>query len=498
MKSDTPSRRLPTLISEFFTTPEECFDNVFSASWKSLKLSQLIHKSGFTKRSGLGISEAVFLLLVWKWINVSSIGMFARQSLGNFANASKDVMYDLLKRPDISWRKLNLNLASQVNKAPAIKNSSVRTFVLDDTVKARRGKKMEGVSSHFDHTEGRHVMGEQVLTLGLATDSAFLPLDSNIFISNVKVQELNQPYADQRSVVAKRHQDALKNDKPAMAQAMIKRSQEQGIQADYLVADAWFGTKRMVDVALTQQVTGVFRMKKGNLKFTTRLFMEDYQEHALSLPELYAKVVKHQWRKVAGMPWKAQSVEAKLDLNTDQGKPPRWVSVKLLFVRGLKDGDKPQAGRKDWAVFLTTDPDMSMCKILEVYALRWSIEVYFKEAKQHLGFLQEQTVSFASHIASIHLTAMRYLILIHTQAERHYQNPAAVRAEVKDQMNMLTMAGRLWQLFRAIIHGALNELVDVADVAKIAEKIDEKVREFFVQSLQLDTFTMAQEYEPDI
>ncbi|VAW78300.1 hypothetical protein MNBD_GAMMA13-1806 [hydrothermal vent metagenome] len=33
-------------------------------------------------------------------------------------------------------------------------------------------------------------MGQQVLTLGLATEDAFLPLDSQLYISQVKVQEL--------------------------------------------------------------------------------------------------------------------------------------------------------------------------------------------------------------------------------------------------------------------------------------------------------------------
>ncbi|TCS36712.1 hypothetical protein [Reinekea marinisedimentorum] len=141
MNTDTPSKRLPTLISEFFTSPSECFDNIFSESWKSLNMNHHIRRSGFTKRSGLGISEAVFLLLIWKWINVNSICMFARQSLGCFANASKDVMYDLLKRPDVNWRKFNLLVAAQIHKSPAIKHSQTRTFVLDDSVKTRRGKK---------------------------------------------------------------------------------------------------------------------------------------------------------------------------------------------------------------------------------------------------------------------------------------------------------------------------------------------------------------------
>jgi IS4 transposase len=39
--------------------------------------------------------------------------------------------------------------------------------------------------------------------------------------------------------------------------------------------------------------------------------------------------------------------------------------------------------------FLTTDSQLDDEKILEVYALRWGIEIYFKEAKQKLGFLKE-------------------------------------------------------------------------------------------------------------
>ena len=57
---------------------------------------------------------------------------------------------------------------------------------------------MEGVSSHFDHVTGRHVTGQQVLTLGLATEEALLPLDSQICNSQVKTRELIKPYKDGR------------------------------------------------------------------------------------------------------------------------------------------------------------------------------------------------------------------------------------------------------------------------------------------------------------
>jgi hypothetical protein len=100
----------------------------------------------------------------------------------------KDAPYDLLNREDLNWQKLQLMTAKIV-----IRNTdsiTLRAFVVDDSVKIRRGKKMPSVSSHFDHLTGRCVMGQQVLTLGLTTEAQFLPLDNEIFISNAKAQSL--------------------------------------------------------------------------------------------------------------------------------------------------------------------------------------------------------------------------------------------------------------------------------------------------------------------
>ena len=60
--------------------------------------------------------------------------------------------------------------------------------------------------------------------------------------------------------------------------------------------------------------------------------------------------------------------------------------------------EKQQASKHDWALFLTTDSQMNDETILEIYALRWGIEVYFKEAKQKLGFLKEQSRHYSAYI----------------------------------------------------------------------------------------------------
>ena len=394
--------------------------------------------------------------------------MFCRNAVSLFTRAKKDVLYDFLKREDIHWRKLNLHTAREVYRQHGLSHSRVRAFVLDDSIKTRRGKKMEDVSSHYDHTTNRHVMGQQVLTLGLASEEAFVPLDSQIYISSKKAQPLNRDHKDGRSMGAQRYREATTRTKPQMALAMMKRAKRCGVEADYLVADAWFGTKTMV--------RGADARREG--------------------AEIFAYQVRKRWRKVQGLPWRAVAVDFELDISEDK-QPAQWKRVRLLFVRGVREPGEPEVGKKDWALFLSTDPEMAMSKMLEVYALRWGIEVYFKEAKQHLGFLVEQTRTFTSHTASIHLCAIRYLMLVHAKLSGDGARIGELRADIQDQLNLLSFAKRLWQVFRAIISDTLEDLGETlgCSAETLMKMFDEKVNQFMVQSLQLDAFTMRLEHE---
>ena len=357
---------------------------------------------------------------------------------------------------------------------------------------------MEGVSCHFDHTDGRYLMGQQVLTLGLVTDDHFIPLDAQIYVNQSKPHELIRAYEDQRSVTAKRYEEATTLSKPEMANAMLMRAVRQNIRADYLVADAWFGTKASVQTAQSLGLTAVLRMKKNKMKY--RFMGHGGRVLELDAKALYQRAVKGEWKKVHGMPYRAVTLDVELDIANEQEKKEkstRWIPIRLLFLRGAASTEKPSVGKKDWALFLTTDPDMSMTKTLEVYSLRWGIEVYFKEAKQNLGFLQEQTWTFASHTASIHLTALRYLLLVYAQHKNKEMRVCDTRAQVQDQLCSLNFAHHLWRLFRALIHDAVEgiqrDIGGATDIVMTA--IDDRVREFFVKSLQLDAFTLELEFK---
>ena len=239
---------LPELTADILRSSNFLVDNLFADLWKQVGMNALLKRCGFNKRSGISVNEVMFSLSLWVWLKSTSVRMFARESMITFCFGGKDILYGAMNREDWNWRGLNFHIGSKAARQ-MLKSKTPKAFVLDDTIKIRHGKTMPGVSSHFDHTTGRHVMGQQVLTLGLSCVEGFVPLDSELFISAAKAQSLPAPFIDGRSVVAKRYRIALNQTKPQMAKAMIARAQRGGINPEYVMTDSWFGTKPMLKMA---------------------------------------------------------------------------------------------------------------------------------------------------------------------------------------------------------------------------------------------------------
>jgi len=127
-------------------------------------------------------------------------------------------------------------------------------------------------------------------------------------------------------------------------------------------------------------------------------------------------------------------------------------------------------------------------------ALRWGIEAYFKECKQNLGLLKEQTITFTSHLASISLTAIRYLMLLYVALEQN-QRLSDVRTNMSNGLMGLSFGQRLWGLFRCLINNTIEqfqaELGELAD--QIMSALEQSINAFFRQALQLDSFTLELE-----
>jgi len=501
MNSDIKSLEIPGLVKELVTDSSVKADNLIADLWKVVNMGRLIKKAGFKKRTGLAMEQVIYLLLVWVWMKVDSIGMFASEVMQCFGLKNKDVLYDQLKREDLNWRKLHYQTAEKVIRETKMHKSPVRAFVVDDSVKERKGKKMEAVSRHFDHLQCRTVKGQQVLTLGLATEEHFMVLDNDIYMSQKGRQGLKAAFKDGRSVAAKRYQDTEQKSKPELLRSMVKRAVKHDIEADYFLADAWFGNKPTIRLAHEVNTVPIVRMKNNKTRYRYVSYQDGQEVRSeYTAQQLYKEVVKKNWKRCgSSSPYQSVSVEVELNLASTDKEPEQWVKTKLLFVRGAAKGEKQTVGKKDWALFLTTDVSLTPQEILEIYALRWGIEVYFKEAKQHMGWLKEQTETFASHIASLHLCAIRYAMLVCAKA-RDGGRMCDMRKSVEEQLTLLSYGKRLWGLFRLIIEMSLDELKDELDgkIELIMNTLDKNIMRFFTQALQLDHRTLeleSKEYE---
>ena len=187
--------------------------------------------------------------------------------------------------------------------------------------------------------------------------------------------------------------------------------------------------------------------------------------------------------------YKTASLTVRLNLQTEDTQPARWVEVRLVFSAPVRANSADT-----WVLFLCTDVRLSDAKILEVYCLRWSIEVYFKEIKQHLGFLKEQSGRYELAYASVHLAAMRYLLLFEAMLRSDRLTYGEIRDRETGRLQTLTYAALLWQLFRALIAGALENLVrDIGrrTVRKILAAIDRTVEEFLNDALHMSPQQIA-------
>ena len=210
-----------------------------------------------------------------------------------------------------------------------------------------------------------------------------------------------------------------------------------------------------------------------------------------SATELFV-LVRRRMKRLKGTCYRTVSLPVYLDLSDDKKKPDLH-QVTLLFSSSVKQQNE------NWVLFLSTDTSLSPQKILETYALRWGIEVYFKEAKQHFGLLKEQTGDYAVHYASIHLSAIRFLLIAHGMLSSG-ESFGTIRNKVTRRLELLTFARLLWELFKALIYGVLNEMkaiIDSATIEMIKQQITLSITDFLEKALQLDEDYTANELKAE-
>jgi len=174
----------------------------------------------------------------------------------------------------------------------------------------------------------------------------------------------------------------------------------QGIKATWLLVDAWFTSPKFCAAVRELGLHVIGRLKADGTLYT-------HEGQAYNLRQLY-RACRHLLTPVPEMGLAALRVPVSCS---------NGLSGTIVLTRGYQEPDldtKPGGKIKapsPWTGFFTTDLSLTAPEAVKKYLGRWSIEVFFKEAKQRLGLGQEQGHSFAAQVFSVVQTFFRYSLL---------------------------------------------------------------------------------------
>ncbi len=116
--------------------------------------------------------------------------------------------------------------------------------------------------------------------------------------------------------------------------------------------------------------------------------------------------------------------------------------------------------QKQWRVFLSTDTTLSFLAMMEVYATRWTIEVFFKEMKQQLRLGQCQSRDFDAQIAHVTTCCILYTFLAYVRRVHAYAPLGALFEGMAADLVEKNRAERLWALFEELLDAVVHSIAD--------------------------------------
>lgn len=400
-------------------------DTEVNRAFGELKFRSLLNRSGITKQKGYDTISLLFLFVLLPFIKRKLTDFWSCQCLENQIEAQKDAYYRFLNHERFNWRKLVYFLALKViahsDKTPL----KEKVLIADDTISAKSGSKIELVSYHFDHKVGRSVLGNCCLQLGFHNGVNFFPLDVAFSASKNRPNQ-NLRDIDKRTCGWKRRKEALDKKTTALVH-MVNRAWKEGIDASFVLFDSWFAHDDIISRIYRIGYGVICRLKKGRVKYT-------YEGKTYTLKQL--------WREVARKKttWMSEHNLRGVCLNVVL---PKTGDVRLLFVSD---------GHKDWQALLCTDLELDPTQILSYYARRWSIEVFFRDAKQMLYLGKEQSNTFDALVASYSLVMIRYLLLVYILGKRRLSGSIGpLFRQLSDDQSLLVMAQALWANVKELI-----------------------------------------------
>ncbi len=454
------------------------------SSLKSFSFSSLCNCLNPLKVRGYGFDVVFSILISLPFIGSRTVNSVFSNYISEQIDIGKDVFYRLKNNQLICWRLVLWLFANKFTKIISQRSDSwssngVKCLVFDDSILKKTGRCIEKVSRVWDHTIGRYTLGFKLLLMGYWDSTSFIPVDFSLHRERgknkekpfgLKKKEMRMQYKKKREKDSASYERAEEADMSKIDSAikMFKRAISQGFQVDYVLMDSWFTCSAFIDAVLnvkkqTVHLIGMYKIPKTKFGYNRQQYTHSQIRNILGKAKRCRKL---------GFYYKEANVEYK-------GR-----EIKLFFSKQGKKGK--------WKVFLCTDTSLSFIKMIEIYQIRWSIEVFFKETKQLLGLGKCQSNDFDGQIADLTITMIQHIMLTLQYRFDKYESKGKLFEKLKDEVVELRLNQRLWGLFLELLR-VIEILFEDIDIEQLLEKIyqNEKTYKMISEILKLEKLENA-------
>ena len=253
-------------------------------------------------------------------------------------------------------------------------------LIIDSSMKEKYGKKMEAVGWLRDSVKGRTVKGHQYISINIHFRNHTIPLGVRLYAKKELAPNLGIEFKKLTQLAA----ELIGSFNPP-----------KGIRT-YVLFDIYYLCPVVVDACREKGFHFIAPLKSNrNLHKNGRVLKV----------RSYCKNLFHRKPK--------QTCSFKKGNRTKQYQyvDAGWLGVSSLgslhLVVSRRNSERYQIG------LVTDDKRLSPKKMIEIYDARWSIEVFFRDAKQLLGLGQYQNGTYRAAVIHLHLVCFAYALLTH-------------------------------------------------------------------------------------
>jgi len=440
-------------IKDFFTTSEKAIETILSFM-SSLTFSD--KQVGFPQAVNLRYNNysKLVLLLLFPFFEIQDASHYCESALFKYIRCGKDIFYRFINNSMIDWRKfaysLNMQLIRKVEtQSTSDTGSAPRCIIVDDTDLSRTGRHFELIGKIYSHVTHSSKLGFKALFMGYHDGKSFFSLDFSFH--GEKGNNQKKPYGltpTQSKERFSKKRDKSSSGKQCVEQyfstkiestiSMLRLAISKGVRFDYLLVDSWFTCHELVKFIVTRRIgchfLGMIKMGK------TRYKVFDKNLTAKEIVERLRRTKKTKRSKLLGYYYGEIIVDFK------------GIEVKLFFCKTSKKGS--------WNAIMTTNTELTFEQAYKIYSTRWSIEVFFKESKQHLGLGKCQSQDFDAQIAATTLCMIQYNLLSIAKRFSDYETLGELfRATQKDSLQ-LSISEKIWMIIIEIV-SHLSEILNL-------------------------------------